>query len=165
MRSFTRAAFVLAVAAPSLTMAQPTPVSDWPIEPGSRVRIVSPVLGNRYVTGHVLAATRDTLVFRAVKDSASTTITTPNIVRIDIARGTHTNTARFAFGGVLIGALLGAAIGGATSKTSCTNCLDYTQGATALGYGVLGGLVGGFAGAALGNRPTETWVPVTLPAR
>ncbi len=162
--------FILALCAaalvgPSLAAAQPSPVADWPIAPGSRVRIVSPVLGNRYVTGHVIGATSDTLVFRAAKDYTTTAITTPNIVRIDIARGTHTNTARFALGGVLVGALLGAALGGATSKTSCTNCLDYTQGATALGYGLLGGLVGGFAGAALGNRPTETWVPVTLPAR
>jgi hypothetical protein len=164
MRSLTWVVFALAFVASALP-AQPPVVPAWPVEAGSRVRILSPVLGKRYVTGSVVAATPDTLALRAATKSTSTAIATPTIIRLEIARGTHTNTARYAVGGFLVGALVGAAIGGATAKPACTNCLDYTQGATALGYGLLGGLVGGFAGATIGRRPTDTWVPVTLPAR
>jgi hypothetical protein len=152
-----------ALAVPTPSAAQP--VSDWPIAAGSRVRILSPVLGKRYVTGSVIAATLDTLVFRAARESTSTAIPTPHIVKLDIARGTHTNTARFGFGGFLLGALVGAAIGAATTAPPCYNCLDFSQGYYALTGGVIGGAIGGLVGATIGKRPSDTWVPVTLPAR
>jgi hypothetical protein len=129
------------------------------------VRILSPVLGKRYVTGIVVAATSDTLVFRAARESTSTSIPTPNIVKLDISRGTHTNTARFAFGGFLLGALVGTAIGAATTPPPCYNCLDFSQGYAALGGGLIGGVIGGLVGATIGKRPSDTWVPVALPVR
>ena len=164
---FTLTLCAAALVAPSLAAAQPAPVSDWPIAPGSRVRILSPVLGKRYVTGNVVAATSDTLVFRA----AAGTPLRPRSQR-RTSSGSTSRAERTPIRRDLLSVACWsryfcweAAIGNASSKPSCTNCLDYTQGATALGYGLLGGLVGGFAGAAFGSRPTETWVPVTLPAR
>ena len=159
--------FILTLFAAMLvaSTAAAQPVSDWPIAAGSRVRILSPVLGKRYVTGSVIAATSDTLVFRAARESTVTVVPTPNIVRIDVARGTHTNTARYGFGGFMLGALVGAAIGAATTAPPCYNCLDFSQGYYALTGGVIGGAIGGLVGATIGKRPSDTWVPVTLPAR
>ena len=153
-----------AVMAPTLSAGQ-APAADWPLAPDSRVRILSPVLGKRLVTGSVVSATPDTLVFRAARDSTSTSIGTPNIVSIEIARGTHTNTARAGFGGFVLGALVGAAIGAAASPPPCSNCLDFSQGASALGGGFVGGVIGALVGAAIGKRPSDTWMPVAVPAR
>jgi hypothetical protein len=154
---------VAALVLPTPAAGQTDSVPEWPVAAGSRVRVLSPVFGRRYVTGDVVAATRDTLLFRAARDSTSTAIITPNIVSIEIARGTHTNTARGAFGGFVLGALVGAAIGAVASPPPCTNCLDFSQGASALGTGFVGGVVGALVGAAIGKRPSDTWVPVTVP--
>ena len=156
---------VAALVSPTRAAAQTDSVPAWPVAAGSRVRILSPVLGRRYVTGDVVAATWDTLLFRAARDSTSTPIVTPNIVSLEIARGTHTNTARAGFGGFVLGALVGAAIGAAASPPPCTNCLDFSQGAAALGSGLVGGVVGALVGAAIGKRPSDTWVPVAVPAK
>lgn len=154
-----------AVMTPTLSAGQAEPVPDWPIAPGSRVRILSPVLDKRLATGSVVSATADTLVFRAASESTSTAIPTPNIIKIDIARGTHTNTARAGFAGAAIGAFVGAMIGGATHPPPCTNCLDFSQGAAALGGGLAGGVIGALVGVAIGKRPTDIWVPVAVPPR
>jgi outer membrane lipoprotein SlyB len=155
--------FGATILAASAAAAQPIP--DWPIEPGSRVRILSPVLGNRGATGSVVSATPDTLVFRAAKESTSTTIATPNIVSIEVARGTHTNTARFTIAGFLLGAMMGTAIGAATHHSPSYNSLDFSQQAAAFGGGLIGGVAGALVGASIGKRPSDTWVPVTLPGR
>lgn len=154
-----------ALVSPTRAAAQADSVPEWPVAAGSRVRILTPVLGKRHVTGDVVAATPDTLLFRAARESTSTAISTPNIVSIEIARGTHTNTARGGFGGFVLGALVGAAIGAAASPPPCSNCLDFSQGAAALGGGLTGGVIGALVGAAIGKRPSDTWVPVALPRR
>ena len=160
-----RITLTLLAAAFAAPVAAAQPVSDWPVAAGSRVRVLSPVLGKRHVTGSAVTATSDTLVFRAERESTSTAIPTPNIVKMDIARGTHTNTGRFAFGGFLLGALVGAAIGAATTPPPCQNCLDFSQQSAALGAGLVGGVAGALVGASIGKRPSETWVPVALPTR
>lgn len=149
---------------PTSSAAQAAPAPDWPIAPDSRVRILSPDLGKRVVTGRVLSATPDTLVFRAASESTLTTILTPNIVRIDVARGTHTNAGRAGFAGFILGALVGAVIGTATTPPPCTNCLDFSQGYAALGGGLAGGVIGAVIGVSIGRRPSDTWVPVALPS-
>lgn len=153
-----------AVMAPTLLAGQADSVPDWPIAPGSRVRIVSPVLGKRFATGSVVSATADTLLFRSASESPSTAIPTPNITRIDIARGTHTNKARGGLAGFLVGAFAGAGIAAAATPPPCTNCLDFSQGAAALGGGLAGGVIGALVGVAIGKRPADTWVPAALPS-
>ena len=155
--------FAATLAVPTTAATQPIP--DWPIAPGSRVWILSPVFGNRGATGSVVSATADTLVFRAAKESTSTTIATPHIVRIEVARGTHTNTARFTIGGFLVGAMVGTAIGAATHHSPSYNSLDFSQQAAAFGGGLIGGVAGALVGASIGKRPSDTWVPVALPGR
>ncbi len=162
--------FILALCAASMIVPAPAagqtdPIGDWPIPAGSKVRILSPVLGKRHAMGSVVSATSDTLMFRAASESTVTTILTPNIVRIDVARGTHTNTARAGFAGFIFGALVGAAIGAATTPPPCTNCLDFSQGYAAVGGGLAGGLIGAVIGVTIGKRPSDTWVPVSVPAR
>lgn len=154
-----------ALVAPIALLGQAEPAPDWPIAAGSRVRILSPVLGKRPATGSVVSATPDTLVFRAAGDSTSTAIYTPHIVAIAVARGTHNNKAVGGFAGFLLGALVGAGIGAATNQPTCTNCLDWSQGTAALQLGIIGGVAGAFIGAHLGRHQTDTWVPVAVPAR
>ena len=48
--------------------AEAQPGLDWPVAAGSRVRVLSPVLGKRHVTGNAVTATSDTLVFRVAGD-------------------------------------------------------------------------------------------------
>lgn len=154
-----------ALVAPTALPGQAGAGPDWPLAPGSRVRILSPVLGKSHATGSVVSATADTLVFRAAGDSTSTAIYTPHIVNIAVARGTHDNKAKGGFTGFLAGALLGAAIGAAALQPSCTNCLDFSAGAGALAFGAMGGIGGALIGAHLGRHQTDTWVPVAVPAR
>lgn len=156
--------FAIATMVPSPSAGQAQAAGEWPIAPDSRVRILSPVLGKGFVTGNVVSATRDTLVFRAASQSTSTAIPTPTIVRIDVGRGTHTNTARGGFAGFIVGALTGAAIGFVVTPPPCTNCLDFSQGYAAVGGGVAGGVIGALVGVAIGMRPSENWVPVAVPS-
>ncbi len=165
---FIRMLCVAAVAAPTLSAAQAVQAPDWPIAPGSRVRISSPILGDRKQTGSVVSATSDTLVFRSAKQSISTAISTPNIVRIEVARGTHSTKAKGALIGLLIGGLGTAAIVAATwTPPNCGGlvCLDFGRGGDAAFGGLLGGLGGTIVGALVGMRQTDTWVPVAVPTR
>ena len=51
----------------------------------------------------------------------------------------------------MLGALVGAAIGAAASPPPCSNCLDFSQGAAALGSGLVGGVIGALVGVAIGS--------------
>jgi hypothetical protein len=162
---FIRTLCIAAVMAPCWSGAQSAPIADWPLAAGSRVRILSPVLGDKQKIGNVISATWDTLVFVPVKQSASTAIATPNIVRIEVAKGKHTQTAKGAVLGLLIFGGAGA-LAATVSHRDCHNCLwqpgrrfDVVTG------GVVCGLLGALVGAAVGGRQTDTWVPVAVPVR
>src|SRR6476660_5825352 len=86
----------------ALADAQETPIADWPLAAGARVRILSPILGDRERIGNVASATWHTLVFIPAKQSMATAIATPNIVRIDVAKGKHTQMGKGAVMGFLI---------------------------------------------------------------
>jgi hypothetical protein len=156
----------IALIVPTLSGAQAAPIPDWPIAAGSRVRILSPVLGDRQQIGNVVSATRDTLVFLPAKQSASTAIGTPNIIRIEIAKGKHTQMGKGAVMGFLIFGGAFAFMANATYRDCHPNCLWVTtRRSETLAAGVLGGLLGAFAGAAVGGRQTDTWVPVAVPVK
>ncbi len=133
----------------------------------SRVRILSPVLGDREQTGYVVSSTSDTLVFLPAKQSTSTAISTPNIIRIEVAHGTHTQKMNDALVGLLVGAGGGAIIGYATYKRPrpCDFCIDFGPGGQAAIAGGLGAILGTFVGVIAGSRQTDTWVPVAVPHR
>jgi hypothetical protein len=167
---FIRILCSAALVAPSLAVAQAPLIPAWPVTAGSRVRIYSPVLGDRYQTGSVVSATSDTLVFLPAKEATSTSIGTPNIVKMDVSHGTHTHKWKGALLGFVLGTGVGAALGAATYKPPrCSNgewCIDMfgRQGDAAIA-GVLGGLLGTVGGLMIGSRQTDTWVPVAVPNR
>jgi len=157
-----------ALVVPGIVGAQ-APSPEWPIAIGSRVRIVSPILGDQRQTGIVAASTTDTLVFRpAARDANPIAIATPNIARIEVASGTHSRKAKGALVGFLIGVGSGALIGAATYKKPkpCGFCfIEDSRGFDAALGGFLGGTVGAITGAIIGSRQTDSWVPVAVPRR
>jgi hypothetical protein len=166
---FNRILSAAALMVPGIVGAQ-APSPEWPIAPGSRVRLVSPVFGDQRQTGIVASSTTDTLVFRAAaRDATPIAIATPNIARIEVATGTHSRKAKGALVGLLIGAGAGALIGAATYKKpkpcGCLFAFEDTRGSDAAIAGFLGGIVGAITGAIIGSRQTDSWVPVAVPRR
>jgi hypothetical protein len=159
-----------ALLVPALSAAQVAPIPDWPLTPGLRVRVLSPAFCKRPKTGNVVSATSDTIVFLPARHSASTALSTPEIARIEVARGTHTRKLQGALLGMFAGAAVGAIYASATYKPpKCqvdTWCMDlWGQGGDTAAGGVLGGLLGILVGTIVGDRQTDTWVPVAVPAR
>lgn len=159
-------------------VAQDTPAPDWPVAVGSRVRIRSALvsdaadrytpLGFRYATGSVVSATTDTLTFRADGDSAEATaiIPTRRILKLEISRGTHTNTVRDALIGSAGGLVAGEAFAAMTHNSCQEGNCDGFYGPGVLMTGRLIGVVAGAAiGAWMGRRPSDTWVQVEVPRR
>ncbi len=154
---------------PGLAAAQNPPSVEWPLDSGSKVRITSPAFGLSPRVEMLVSTAADTLFVRHAKKDSTLAITVPDISRLEVARGTHTQKAKGALIGLLIGGLAGAAIGAASyTPTTCGGdgfCFDFGPefGTTILG--VLGAGVGALIGAIVGSHPTDTWVPVTIPAR
>lgn len=154
------------LANPNRLAGQVDPVSAWPIDSGTRVRIVSRLVGARPATGRVVSTNLDTLVFRRDKRSTPMAVPTPTITKLEVARGTHTTKAKSSLVGFFLGAATGAAIGAATYRPSCNGfCFDLGPGAVAAFGGVVGGAGGAILGALIGRRQSDTWVPVTMPGR
>jgi hypothetical protein len=164
---FIRILSIAALATPALSNAQAGPIPAWPLSPGSRVRILSPVFGDQMQAGRVVSTTADTLVFLPAKQSTSTAIATPYIFAIDVANGTHSRKMTDALIGLLVGAGGGAIIGSATYKRPkpCAFCVDFGPGAQAIAIGALGAIGGTLVGVIFGMRQTDTWVPVAVPVR
>ena len=151
---------------PVLATAQMAPSPEWPVTAGSAVRIESTVLGSGLHKGTAVSATSDTLFFQPKAVTPAIAIATPNIVKLEIARGQHTNRARGAMLGFLIGAGAGAVLGAATYKKS--ECSDFcvvpdSRSFDATVGAILLGSVGAVVGALMGSHPTPTWVPVAVP--
>jgi len=155
----------VALMAPGAAAAQANASIEWPVAVGSRVRILSPVLGDERKTGTVAASAADTLLFRPARDASAIPLTTPNIVKMDIASGTHTRKAKGALLGFVIGAGVGAVLGAATYKKQkdCFCIVPDTRSFDAALGGVLLGIVGTGVGLIIGARDTDTWVPVAIP--
>jgi hypothetical protein len=130
------------------------------------VRILSAVLGARAATGRVVSTNSDTLLFRWDKRSVPTALATPSIVKLEVARGTHTTKLKGSLIGLFLGATTGAVIGAATYAPSCNGfCFDLGQGFAAAAGGLVGGAGGAIVGVLVGSRQSETWVPVAVPSR
>jgi hypothetical protein len=155
----------VALLAPSAARAQVAPAPQWPVPAGSRVRIMSAVLGDQRQTGTVVSAGADTLVFRPARDASAITVPTPNIVKMEIVTGTHTRKMKGGLLGMLIGAVAGAALGAAAYKDPgpCFCILPDTRSFDAALGGFLLGVVGTGVGVIVGARHTDTWTPVAVP--
>lgn len=162
----------VALATPLLSVAQTPIKSDWPLDSGARVRILTPFLGDHSQTVTVVSATRDMLVFRQGSEPATQSVGTPQITRLEVATGTHANKLKGALIGLLAGAAGGAIFGSATSQRPapcqpqqfCLN-LDFGRGAATAAGAAAGAVVGTLAGMLIGIHQTDTWTPVAVPVR
>ncbi len=169
---FNRVVFAIVALVPALASGQAAQAPDWPISASSRVKVLSPVFGDRLETATVVSSSSDSLVLQLMrKDAKSVALSTANIARLEVARGQHTSTRKDALIGLLVGAGSGAILGAATyQKPHCKNpgwCgggFDLNRGGSAALVGGLGGILGALAGAVLGARETDSWVVVALPA-
>ena len=156
----------LASLAPLVANAQVAESVAWPIAAGSRVKVEAPALGKKAQKGTVVATPGDTLVFTPATGNAAVSIGTPNISKLEVARGTHTRKARGAGFGFLIGAGIGAIVGAAAHQECTGFCIFPSSRAfDATLVGGLLGAVGAGVGALVGARAVDTWVPVTVPGR
>lgn len=163
-----RILFAASLMTPVFGTAQMAPSPRWPVAAGSAVRVESTVLGSGLHKGSVVAASSDTLLFQSAAATTPVAIGTPNIIKLEVARGQQTHKARGALIGFVIGASAGAVLGAATYKEPecheivCSILPDTRSFEATLGAVLLGG-AGAIVGALIGARPTDTWVPVAVP--
>jgi hypothetical protein len=164
--------YAIALAVPALATAQTGGNPIWPVQDGSRVRILSPVLGDERQTVTVVSSTSEALVYRQNSQAAPQTLSSGAITRMEIATGTRAHKAKGALIGLFAGAAVGGIIGYATwQRPTCKNpnnlfgciAIDFGPGGDAVFAGALGGIVGTIAGALIGIHQTDTWVPVAGP--
>jgi len=150
---------------PALAAAQDPPAPAWPLDSGSRIRILSPVLGDQLQAGTLTWTRGDTVGFRPSRGETQFTIATPNIVRLEAVHGTHQRKAKGALIGLLAGAAVGAVLGAASYKPCEGFCFfDDTRESDAAIAGALGGILGSVLGTLVGAIvPTDTWVGVAVP--
>jgi hypothetical protein len=155
----------------SSQMSQPDVIR---VDTGSRVRITAPVFGPKKQVGTVVSFTHDTLVFRQGASTSLHPVATSDITALEVSSGKHTNKAKGALWGLVIGAGSGAILGYALyKKPTCDNqlfgCFDIlgpsSRGGDAAFSAALGGILGLLAGTLFGTHATETWVPGTVGAR
>jgi hypothetical protein len=138
-----------------------------PLEPGARIRIEAPSLGDR-MTGTLMAWDSDTLVVSVEGDAPGLGLIVPvsAVTRIDVSR-MRGLTLEGAGGGVLAGTLLALAASPdlLDENGNCTTveCLAYAisphLGTRLTVLGVAGALLGAIAGS---ETKTETWTTVPL---
>jgi hypothetical protein len=160
MRIFSLLQAVILVA-PALSGAQGVApaIPSWPVPAGARVRVSSPVLGDKQQVGVVLSATRDTLTFRAERQPAYTSISTSDIRQLEISQGARTHRLLGGLVGFPLGAVAGGFIGAATVEKGNGNA---RVDSAILGAAV-GGLLGAVAGALIIGRTVDSWLPVAVP--
>lgn len=156
----------IAIAASSAAGQSPEP-ARWPVDSGSKIRVIAPEVSRKPQVGKLVAFTPDTIVFRIGKDPTSTAVPVASLARLDVANGTHQSKLRDSMLGLFFGALAGAALGAATYKPpKCHDfCFDLGPGFDAAVAGTLGGIVGSIAGLIVGSHNSDTWMPVNVPRR
>jgi uncharacterized protein YcfJ len=167
--------FTLALMIPAAGFAQTAPTNDVTASAGSRVRVAAPVFGTRKQVGTVVSLTPDTVVLRLGAETASHSVGVREITSLEVTRGQHSQKARGALWGTVIGAGLGGVLGYSlykepTCQNSVFGCINFTVGPTSRGSNaavsaVGGGVLGALIGTLVGNRKTDTWVPGAFATR
>jgi hypothetical protein len=152
----------LAIVSVSATAQSTTSVS-WAPPTGSRIRVLSPTLGERQ-TGVLLSADNDSVMMRVEKFDNPIVVRSSDITVMEVSTGTHTSKLKWSAIGLLAGAGIGALIGSATytqckDSLRCITDIGGRSGSIALGA-VAGALTGGVAGLLLGSPHRESWVAV-----
>jgi hypothetical protein len=158
LKSLFGAAALLSSIAPALRAQDVTLLGA-----GTRVRLVTPVLDVAQQEGTVIAATRDSITFRADTYPVTRSLAVADLTTIEISGGMQTHRGRDALYGLAIGGTAGALVGAATYKKpkQCFWFCD-TRSSDAIAGAVAGGLLGTLAGAFIFANfdKTERWVPL-----
>jgi hypothetical protein len=163
--------YAISLGVPVFASAQTMSSPGGAVQAGSRVRILSPVLGDKTQTATVISSSPESLIFRLNAGSEPQTLKPSTITRMDVSTGTRAHKLKGALIGLATGALVGGAVGYATwQKPTCKDpnggfgCIsfDFGRGGDAAfaagGVGILGTIVGTLIGA----RYTDTWAPVIV---
>jgi hypothetical protein len=163
--------YAISLGVPVFSSAQTMSSPGEMVQSGSRVRILSPVFGDKAQTVTVISSSPESLVFRLNAGSEPQTLKPSTITRMDVSTGTRAHKLKGALIGFATGALLGGIVGYATwQKPTCKDtsggfgCIafDFGRGGDAAfaagGVGILGTIVGTLIGA----RKTDTWAPVIV---
>jgi len=162
---FAAFVFITIACAPSIGVAQAQVATAGERIPtaGSRVRVTSIALGGERVTGTLVSATRDSIIFQPTGLVTRTAVRTSDVTRLEVSSGSHKQVGRGMLYGFLIGAASAALIESATWEK--TSGFDFGRGGDAAIVAVPGGLIGAVVGAIVGARTTETWQTVPIPGR
>ncbi len=134
-----------------------------PIRPGDRVRVTGHFCQPFHTCEHsvstFLAWKADSLVIQSNGDTLYVPV--DRVTRLDVSRGRKTNTGTGAVIGLLVGGVVGAAIGYASYEEGGFG--DLGPGVNVVAGGVIGGLGGLVTGAFIGLAiQTDRWREVPL---
>jgi hypothetical protein len=162
MRRTSRFAIViagsLAIAAGNAAAQRDTTRAVGPVAVGARVRLWERVASDVSipVTGRVERLAHDSITLAAESVATPVTLAWPAVTRIEMSAGPQTGSRA---GGALKGGIIGA-LGGAVLGVIAGNIANRNAPA----FGVVGFVIGGAGGAAIGAyTPGERWQPVTPP--
>ena len=167
MRSFSSAFLALAAlcAATSNGLAQQ---QGFQLEPGARVRLISPTLQPNQQIVRILSTGNDTVVFRSERNPVTRSLALSEISAVDVSLGEQRRTRR----GAVIGLLSGAAIGGIAGYATYEPCTGIcflepaSAGSNAAWTGAAGGAMGLLVGTTIGwLSKSEKWQRVQLNTR
>lgn len=163
--------YAIALGVPAFSFAQSPGGSEPQVQSGSRVRIVSPVFGEKSQTATVVSYSPESLVFRLDAGSAPQTLSTSTITRMDISTGTRAHKLKGALLGFATGAILGGVVAYATwQPPTCKNpsggygciALDFGRGGDAAFAAGAVGVLGTIVGTLIGAQHRDTWAPVIV---
>jgi len=130
------------------------------LEAGSRVRLTAPSLGLEQAVGVLDRTTDESLVVRFVRPRGAERVETVprrHVTELAVSTGQRSRAAKWAGGGLLLGAIAGAAGG----LASGSNDGFFSRGELAAAGAMLGGLFGGAFGLVMGAlNPEDVWAPV-----
>ena len=162
MRLALATAFVLIVL-PATAKGQSTRMDALSLQVGARARILGSTTASKYELITVASATPDSLRYSLDPNLATKSLAWQQISKMDARVTSHTNVARGAGIGFLVGLVGGAALG-ATTAGCCGKEQRQLRAVAIVANGLLGGAIGGIVGAVIGSRQrSEAWVPVTIP--
>lgn len=163
MRRFAPVVLLLVVLA-STASAQAARGLPSEVQPGARVRVVSPATGT--ITGRVTTVQGDEFLVARDRLADTVRLSANQVSSLELSTGSHKRRWRGAGYGLLGGAALGAVIGAATyTKPACSGdayFCDLGQGFDAAFGAAVFGAIGAVTGALIGAGRVDDWTPLSL---
>ncbi|MDP9201906.1 MAG: hypothetical protein M3P26_08245 [Gemmatimonadota bacterium] len=159
LRSIAAASCLLAADTASLAAQTTTALA-----PGARVKLITPRLEISQQMVRIISATSDSVEFRSEGYPATRTIALSDVAAVEV----HSDGQRPFLRNMLIGAGLGASLGGIISSVAYKECGSCGYFRTSRGQETAGGaIVGGAAGLVVGLavaalQKGERWTRITL---